>query len=61
MYFGIQVGLDMKYKLIENIIPSDVIEYLQKYTLEVKERIKPYEGNPKSNGSGVYWKGLDMI
>jgi len=60
MYFGIQVGLDMKYRLIENIIPSDVIEYLQKYTLEVKERIKPYEGNPKSNGSGVYWKGLDM-
>ena len=50
----------MKYKLIENIIPTDIINYLQSYTLEIKNRIKPYEGNPKSNGSGVYWKGLDM-
>ena len=49
----------MKYKLIENIIPSDIVEYLQSYTLKVKERIKEYEGKPKSNGSGIYWKGLD--
>ena len=50
----------MKYKLIENIIPSDIIEYLQSYTLKVKERIKLHEGKPKSNGSGTFWKGLDM-
>ena len=50
----------MKYKLIENIIPFDIVEYLQSYTLKVKERIKEYEGKPKSNGSGIYWKGLDM-
>lgn len=50
----------MKFKLLKNKIPQNIIEYLQEYTLEVKKRIKPYEGNPKSNGSGVYWKGLDM-
>lgn len=50
----------MKYKLIENIVPSDVVSYLQDYTLEIKDRIKPYIGKPKSNGSGVYWQGLDM-
>ena len=50
----------MKFKLLKNKIPQNIIEYLQEYTLEVKKRIKPYEGRPKSNGSGVYWKGLDM-
>ena len=50
----------MNFKLLKNKIPQDIIEYLQDYTLEVKKRIKPYEGQPKSNGSGVYWKGLDM-
>tara|TARA_Y100000592_G_scaffold65034_1_gene101193 strand:- start:693 stop:1310 length:618 start_codon:yes stop_codon:yes gene_type:complete len=50
----------LKFKLLKNKIPQDTIEYLQDYTLEVKKRIKPYEGTPKSNGSGVYWKGLDM-
>ena len=51
----------MTYNIIKNIIPSDVITYLQNYTLQIKQRIKEHEGKPKSNGSGVYWKGLDMI
>lgn len=50
----------MTYELLENIIPKQMIEYLQSYTSTVKKRIKPIEGNPKPNGSGVYWKGLDM-
>lgn len=50
----------MTYNIIENIVPNDIVEYLQEYTLEVKRRIKPFEGKPKSNGSGTFWKGLDM-
>jgi len=50
----------MRYNIVKNIIPSDVISYLQNYTLQIKQRIKEHEGKPKSNGSGVYWKGLDM-
>ena len=50
----------MKYKLLENIIPSDIIEYLQSYTLKIKERIKLHEGKYKSNDYCIYWKGLDI-
>ena len=50
----------MIYNIIENIIPTDIVEYLQEYTAEIKQRIKEHEGKPKSNGSGIYWKGLDM-
>ena len=48
------------YDILENKIPSDVIDYLQSYTLEVKERILPLLGQVKPNGSGIYWRGLDM-
>ena len=48
------------YKLLENRIPLDTIEYLQQYTLEVKKRILKVLGNAKENGSGVYWRGCDM-
>ena len=50
----------MKYQLQKNKIPQQVIEYLQHYTLKVKEIIKPLEGTSKLYGSGIYWKGLDM-
>ena len=50
----------MTYNIVKDIIPSDIIKYLQNYTLEIKQRIKEYEGKPKSNGSGTFWKGLDM-
>ena len=50
----------MIYNIVENIIPTDIVEYLQEYTAEIKQRIKEHEGKPKSNGSGIYWKGLDM-
>lgn len=50
----------MKYELLHNVIPNSIIEYLQSYTSELKRRIKPLEGRPKPNGSGTYWKGLDM-
>ena len=50
----------MKYQLIKNKIPTNIVKYLQSYTLEVKERILPLLGQVKPNGSGIYWKGLDM-
>ncbi len=49
-----------KYKLLENKIPTHIIEYLQEYTLELKNRIKDVHMEPKPNGSGIYWQGLDM-
>jgi hypothetical protein len=48
------------YKLLENKIPLDTIEYLQQYTLKVKQKILEVLGNAKENGSGVYWRGCDM-
>lgn len=50
----------MKYKILENVVPKHYIEYLQDYTLEIKKRIKPLEGEYKPIGSGIYWKGIDM-
>jgi len=48
------------YAILENKIPTNIVKYLQSYTLEVKERILPLLGQVKPNGSGIYWKGLDM-
>lgn len=50
----------MKYKLFENRIPLEVLEYLREYTSYVKEITRPYRDQPKENGSGIYWKGTDM-
>ena len=50
----------MNYKIEENIIPSWVISYLQAYTEEAIRKTKPYLGQPKENGSGSYWGGIDM-
>jgi len=50
----------MKYKLLKNKIPNDVVEYLQNYTLTVKDKISKVIGQPKKNGCGSFWRGLDM-
>ena len=50
----------MKWKLIKNCIPSDVIEYLQDYTLKVRHRVEGVLNEEKNIGSGRYWKGIDM-
>lgn len=48
------------YRILKNIIPPDVVQYLQNYTLNVKHQLSNVIGTDKPNGSGVYWKGLDM-
>lgn len=48
------------YRLIENCIPSHTVEYLQQYTLEVRNKVNGVLGQKKNVGSGTYWKGLDM-
>lgn len=50
----------VKYKLFKNVLNASTLDYLRKYTLKVKEMIEPMEGMPKENGSGGYWKGIDM-
>ena len=50
----------MKYKLLKNVVPNHYCEYLQEYTLELKKRTSEVLGKQKSNGSGIYWRGLDM-
>ena len=50
----------MNYKIEENIIPSWAISYLQRYTEEAIRKTTPYLGQPKENGSGFYWGGIDM-
>lgn len=50
----------MKWKLIKNCIPSDVIEYLQDYTLKVRHKVEGVLNEEKNIGSGTYWKGVDM-
>lgn len=50
----------MNWKLIERAIPEETLTWLKDYTLKVKLAIEPLAGQEKPNGSGVYWKGLDM-
>ena len=50
----------MEWKLFKNYIPSDVIEYLQYYTLKVRHQVQGVLNEEKSIGSGTYWKGVDM-
>jgi len=48
------------YELLENVISKDDIEYLQEYTLLVKRRVIPKIGSSRSEGGGIYWRGIDM-
>lgn len=48
------------YKIFKQVIPEETLRFLQFWTLHTKELIKHHEGKPKANGSGIYWKGLDM-
>lgn len=50
----------MKYKIINNIVPEEVISFLQEYTLELKTRLDNNTLQEKNVGSGVYWQGIDM-
>ena len=50
----------MKYKVIEQAVPSDVVKYLQYYTNEAMSKTKNYQGSFRENGSGVYWGGICM-
>lgn len=46
--------------IFKQVIPQETLQYLQEYTLEVKALIEQHAGQAKANGSGTYWKGLDM-
>ncbi len=48
------------YKVFEQAIPEETLEFLRAWTLETKELCRPHQGKSKPNGSGVYWRGLDM-
>ena len=50
----------MKWQLIKNHIPLDVVEYLQDYTLKVRFKVEEFLNQDKNIGSGKYWKGVDM-
>ena len=43
----------MKYKVLKQAIPSDVIEYLQYYTNEAMYKTKHCQGAHRENGSGI--------
>ena len=50
----------MRYKVIENVIPKEIVSFLQEYTLELKTRLETNLTKDKDIGSGTYWKGIDM-
>jgi hypothetical protein len=48
---------------IEDVIPDDDLIYLKDFALEIKRRVlenSEYGTPTKPNGSGFWWKGLDM-
>ena len=50
----------MKYKVIEQAVPSDVVKYLQYYTNEAMCKTKNHQGSAREKGSGIYWGGICM-
>ena len=51
------------WAIVRDVLRVHDLEYLKEFTLEVKNRVlaNPELGeNTKKNGSGVWWRGLDM-
>jgi len=45
---------------LKNVISQDALIETRDLAIELKLKYKDLEGTPRENGSGVFWKGLEM-
>ena len=48
------------YIHLKGIINSQLLSFTRYHSIELKKYYKQFEGQPRDNGSGTYWKGLEM-
>jgi hypothetical protein len=45
---------------LKNVIEPEVLEITRNLSIELKMKYMEFEGQPRKNGSGYFWKGLEM-
>jgi len=48
------------YIHLQNMIPKFVLDDLRKRSIDLKLKYQDKEGEPRHNGSGTFWKGLEL-
>jgi hypothetical protein len=48
------------YIHLKNVIPPLLLAHTRYRAIELKNKYKKFEGQPRENGSGMFWKGLEM-
>jgi ectoine hydroxylase-related dioxygenase (phytanoyl-CoA dioxygenase family) len=48
------------YIHLKDVIESDLLSFTRYHSIELKNHYKQFEGQPRINGTGTYWKGLEM-
>ena len=46
---------------LKNVIKSEELEINRNLAIELKMKYAEFEGQPRENGSGYFWKGLEMV
>ena len=45
---------------LKNVIEPSLLHLTRRLSINLKKKLQPFEGYPRDNGSGFYWKGLEM-
>jgi ectoine hydroxylase-related dioxygenase (phytanoyl-CoA dioxygenase family) len=48
------------YIHLTGVIEPELLASTRYLSIELKNKYKKYEGKPRDNGSGVFWKGIEM-
>lgn len=48
------------YIHLKNVIEPELLSHTRYHAIKLKKHYQNYEGQPRENGSGRFWKGLEM-
>ena len=48
------------YIHLKNVIKPELLAHTRYHSIELKKHYQQFEGQPRANGSGTFWKGLEM-
>jgi len=52
--------LNQGYIHLKQVIPQELLKEVRTRSIQLKNKYKSFEGKPRHNGSGVFWKGLEL-
>jgi len=52
--------LNQGYIHLKQVIPQELLKEVRTRSIQLKNKYKSFEGKPRHNGSGTFWKGLEL-